>query len=146
MDDQQKSFDFPVFYAIIQHMKIEKLIRGVNRSINLCKTDLPHISSRANQIIKGILCSSQSPDVFGDFFGSRSVYTYTKKLIPYCTIGIDSTGAYIKKLQFGTRDIDIDEPTYQKITRLNYILENLNYDEFRYNDLIDLTAIEKIKF
>jgi hypothetical protein len=126
-------------------MKLEKLIRGVNKNINSVYAKGLAPEDQAHQIIKGILNSAQSEDIFGTIFNATP-YRYTKKMIPNCQISKTCTGIYISGLQFIVRDIDLDKININKIKRINEILSRLDYNSLRVDNFVDLTTIHNLTF
>ena len=126
-------------------MKLKKLIRGVNRNLNHAKSMPIDPCVRANQIIKGIINSSQVEDIFGEWFGSCP-YRYTKRLNPECIVSLNSVGYQIEQLRFYTYNLDNDSSFDAKLTNLNQILSSLDYKSLRNDNIIDLSSIEKIQF
>jgi hypothetical protein len=108
-------------------MKLEKLIRGVNKNIN------------------SVYAKGLAEDIFGSIFNSTP-YRYTKKMIPNCQISKTCSGIYISGLQFIVRDTDPDKININKINYINEILSRLDYNSLRVDNFVDLTTLHNLTF
>jgi predicted HAD superfamily phosphohydrolase len=121
-------------------MDLPYLIKFINSKLNLKSPTSKEL--RAEIVCMSAIRGFDAKYIFGDFFGSNSVFRYTNKMKPIISLSASPFGDYISKLQFD----DLGVPNETRITALNEILSNLNYRQFINMPELDFSDIENIKF
>lgn len=121
-------------------MDLPYLIKFINSKLNNKQCNLKQ--TRAEMLCLSAIRGENAHHIFGEFFGSSNVFRYTKKITPDIKLQPSPFGCYISSLQFYDQGV----PNEEKLSRLNIMLANINYNQYVNIPELDFSEIENFKF